>query len=520
MPTVRTILPQNTLQAPVLRVAAYCRVSTDSADQQHSFEVQTEYYERLIGENPLWTLADIYADEGITGTSMKRRTEFNRMIADCKRGKIDRILTKSVSRFARNTVDCLETVRMLSGLGISILFEKEQIDTAKMSSEVILGMMSTQAQDESSSISGNMRWSYEKRMKSGSFSGCRPPYGYKLCCGTLVIDESEATVVRTIFRMYLTGNSIRTIAAYLNDHDIPRNGREEKWSRTTIRYILSNERYIGDALLQKYYTTDTLPHRTVKNRGERTAYYVENNHPPIISKSDFEQVQGMLQQKAVSDAKPKAFFSGLLVCPDCGHSFCRIETENTSYWKCGFRHRGDTACRCIHLNEANLLAACDRSIVTLFRKQEEILHPLITGLERLHEWENHTQARIYEIDSALQVLRRQIHTLTSLQAQGILDSADFADQTRILNQQASALRAERQKILNYEESDDTLEELYALCDNLQDTDEQTCLENESFRRELIKKIIVRSETDIDIVLLGGLILPERLPLLKRRCKRS
>lgn len=153
MPTVRTILPQNTLQAPVLRVAAYCRVSTDSTDQQHSFGVQTEYYERLIGENPLWTLADIYADEGITGTSMKRRTEFNRMIADCKRGKIDRILTKSVSRFARNTVDCLETVRMLSGLGISILFEKEQIDTAKMSSEVILGMMSTQAQDESSSIS-------------------------------------------------------------------------------------------------------------------------------------------------------------------------------------------------------------------------------------------------------------------------------------------------------------------------------------------------------------------------------
>ena len=168
MPTIRTIRPQQkNNEVPILRVAAYCRVSSDSDDQMHSFSVQTEYYKKLIGENPLWTLADIYADEGITGTSRKKRDEFNRMLADCKRGRVDRILTKSVSRFARNTVDCLDTVRMLSGLGISVLFEKEQIDTAKMSSEVILGMISTQAQDESVSISGNMKWSYEKRMKNG-----------------------------------------------------------------------------------------------------------------------------------------------------------------------------------------------------------------------------------------------------------------------------------------------------------------------------------------------------------------
>lgn len=183
---------------------------------------------------------------------------------------------------------------------------------------------------------------------------------------------------------------------------------------------------------------------------------------------------------------------------------------------CGHRHRGDTACSCIHLNEANLQAACDRALVTLFRNQEEILRSLIAGLERLHERVNHTQTRIYEIDSAMQVLRRQIHTLSSLQAQGILDAADFADQTRILNQRVSALRAERQQILTYEESDDTMEELYALSDTLQDADE----EDKALRLELIKKIYVRSETDIDIVLPGGLILPERLPLLKKRCKRS
>lgn len=172
------------------------------------------------------------------------------------------------------------------------------------------------------------------------------------------------------------------------------------------------------------------------------------------------------------------------------------------------------------MNEANLYAACDRALVTLFQNQEEILRSLIAGLERLHERENHTQARIYEIDTTLQVLRRQLHTLSSLQAQGILDAADFADQTRILNQRVSALRTERQQILNYEGSDDTLEALYALSDTLQDADEQVCLEDKALRLELIKKIYVRSETDIDIVLPGGLILPERLPLLKKRCKRS
>ena len=192
MPTVRTILPQKTNEVPILRVAAYCRVSSDSEDQQHSFGAQTEYYTKLIDENPFWTLADIYADEGISGTSLKHREEFKRMIDDCKRGKIDRVLTKSVSRFARNTVDCLEHVRLLSSLGISILFEKEQIDTAKMPSEVILAFMSAQAQDESTSISGNLRWSYEKRMKNGSFVGCGAPFGYRLVSGGLVIHEEEA----------------------------------------------------------------------------------------------------------------------------------------------------------------------------------------------------------------------------------------------------------------------------------------------------------------------------------------
>ena len=203
MPTIRTILPQKKEEEKkLLCVAAYCRVSSDSDDQMHSFAAQTQYYKKLIGENPLWTLADIYADEGITGTSMNHRDEFKRMIADCKKGKIDRVLTKSVSRFARNTTDCLATVRLLTGLGVSVLFEKENIDTAAMSSEVLLAMMSMQAQDESASISGNMLWSYEKRMKNGTFVGTKAPYPMPLvpagcsasgsvCCGSASAVSSD-----------------------------------------------------------------------------------------------------------------------------------------------------------------------------------------------------------------------------------------------------------------------------------------------------------------------------------------
>ena len=246
MATVKTLIPQKETEVKRIRVAAYCRVSTDSADQKDSFDAQVEYYTRFIGENPNWTLADIYADQGISGTSMANREEFNRMIADCRRGKIDRIFTKSVSRFARNTVDCLEMVRMLSAMGISVLFQKEQIDTAEMSSEFLLALTGVQAQDESVSISQNVKWGCKTRMKNGELVGSAA-YGYVLKNGTLVINEEEAEVIRTIFRLYLSGMGKPKIADYLNENNIPYHGSVENWSLNTIDYILQNERCIMSA---------------------------------------------------------------------------------------------------------------------------------------------------------------------------------------------------------------------------------------------------------------------------------
>ena len=201
MPNVKTLLPEIKEEVRKIRVAAYCRVSTESDDQKDSFSAQVEYYTNLIDANPAWELVDIYADEGISGVSMTRRDEFNRMLRDCRQGKIDRVITKSVSRFARNTIDCLSSVRMLSELGVSVLFEKEKIDTAKMSGEMLLALSGTQAQDESISISGNVRWSYERRMRNGDFVGNVAPFGYRLVNGTLVVNEPEAEIVRKIFDM-------------------------------------------------------------------------------------------------------------------------------------------------------------------------------------------------------------------------------------------------------------------------------------------------------------------------------
>ena len=279
--TITAILPNrepSADSAPRVRYAPYCRVSSDSSDQELSFAAQVKYYTEMVGKMENAELVDVYADEAISGRGTKKREDFNRLIADCKKGRIDRVITKSVSRFARNTVDCLETVRLLARYGVSVLFEKEGIDTADMPSEVLLAMSGTQAQDESISHGNNMRWSYETRMKKGEFLGCCPAYGYALISSSEhVIHPEEAKVVNQIKDMYLQGSGKQKIADYLNQNGITNRGR--KWTAFAIDYILNNERYVGDALLQKHITTNEWPPRKILNDGSRPQYYVENAFP-------------------------------------------------------------------------------------------------------------------------------------------------------------------------------------------------------------------------------------------------
>ena len=282
----------------IQRLAAYCRVSSDSADQLHSFAAQLRYYSNYEKQHPEFELVGIYADEGLSGTSMKKRAEMNRLIQDCEQGKIDRVIVKSISRFARNTHDLLQTLRLLKSYGVTVFFEEQSIDTSQLNSEMFLTFPGMIAQQESESISGNMRWSYKKRMESGEFNCCAPAYGFDLINGELVINETEAAVVRRIFGMYLQGVGKQRIADALNNECVPKKHGEKKWNTTMITYILGNERYIGDALLQKKYTTDTLPFRLIPNKGERPQYYVENAGPAIISKDIYNAAQTLSKKKA------------------------------------------------------------------------------------------------------------------------------------------------------------------------------------------------------------------------------
>ena len=261
---IRVIKPTKNNAKEKIRVAAYCRVSTDSDDQINSFIAQVRYYNDYIREQPDMVLVDVYADEGITGTCMNKRDEFNRMMKDCRAGKIDRIFVKSVSRFARNSLECIESVRELKKCGTTIFFENDGIDSKTMNHELILYIKSAFAQGESMSASKRVRRSNQMRMENGEFTFVNAPFGYRMCDGTLEPVWEEVAIVRKIFKYYLSGMGFGKIAQELNTQDVP----GKPWGRERVRYILSNEKYIGDTMHQKTFTPCELPFRNRKNRGE------------------------------------------------------------------------------------------------------------------------------------------------------------------------------------------------------------------------------------------------------------
>ena len=333
---------------PKLRVAAYCRVSTDSDEQATSYEAQIEHYTDYISTNPEWSLAGVYADDGISGTDTKKRDEFNRMIDDCNAGNIDMIITKSISRFARNTLDCLKYIRKLKDINIPVYFEKESINTMDAKGEVLLTIMASLAQQESQSLSQNVKLGLQYRYQQGKVQVNHNRFlGYtKDEDGNLVIDPEQAEVVRRIYREYLSGYSMDGIAKGLESDGILTGAGKKKWYPTTVKKILMNEKYYGDALLQKTYTTDFLSKKRVRNTGIVPQYYVENDHEAIIPKELYLLVQEeMFRRKSVKGAdgsktcySGKHYFSQIVVCGECGEFYRRVHWSNHGkkvvMWRC------------------------------------------------------------------------------------------------------------------------------------------------------------------------------------------
>lgn len=400
-----------------IRVAAYCRVSTEQDEQLNSFENQVTYYTEYINRNPQYELAGIYADEGISGTSTKHWEDFNRMIQDCEAGQIDLIITKSISRFARNTQDCLNYSRKLKDLGIGVMFEKEAINTLDSTGELLFTILSSLAQDESRSISENCQWGIRSLFKQGVLHiNANRFYGYdKDEDGKLVINPAQAKVVRWIFESYMDGVSPDVLARKLNEDGIPSCMGKAKWMDSTIMGILQNEKHMGDAILQKTYTADFLTKKMVKNEGQIEQYYVKDDHEAIVDKELWEAVQmeiarrkeylqkhGLRTMGRYTDTQP---FSNRVFCGTCGNIFWRRTLSRLNgpikVWMCGqrYKEKGKIGCTSKTLQEKDLHRAFLMAWNTVLENREDFL-PV---------WEEQTRG-----DNALAALRaRQFMELTA-----------------------------------------------------------------------------------------------------------
>ena len=345
-------LMQTTSVKKQLRVAAYCRVSTKEEEQASSYEAQCEYYTDKIMSNKEWTMAGIFADEGITGTSTKKRTEFLRMIRQCKQKKIDLILTKSIQRFARNTLDCINYTRILRQLGIGVLCEKENINSLPPDSEFMITMYGAMAQSESESISGNVKWGKKRAMEAGKVSIVyKNLYAYeKGADGKPIPIPAQAEIVQELYTRYLTGASLRELKDWLENGNHPTVAGSTTWSISTVKGILTNEKYCGDVLLQKTFSTDVISKKVVKNTGQLPKYLIQNHHEGIVTREQFQAVQAELARRSAlrSDSKQavtgrscytsKYALSDRLVCGECGKLY-RRKTRNIKgniyhEWRC------------------------------------------------------------------------------------------------------------------------------------------------------------------------------------------
>lgn len=502
----------------IQRLAAYCRVSSDSADQLHSFAAQLRYYSNYEKQHPEFELVGIYADEGLSGTSMKKRAEMNRLIQDCEQGKIDRVIVKSISRFARNTRDLLQTLRLLKSYGVTVFFEEQSIDTSQLNSEMFLTFPGMIAQQESESISGNMRWSYKKRMESGEFNCCAPAYGFDLINGELVINETEAAVVRRIFGMYLQGVGKQRIADALNDEGVPKKHGEKKWNTTMITYILGNERYIGDALLQKKYTTDTLPFRLIPNKGERPQYYVENAGPAIISKDIYNAAQTLSKKKAcVRKSNADHILTQTMFCPICGKAFRRLTNNGKNYWISSVVEKSSCICKNQRLRESGVFDAFSILTYKLKENREVLIDNLIAQLERIQQRFGGTDDRIGDIDKEIAQLCAQSHLLAKLNNNGVLSSAEYAEQAAEIENKIKTLRTERRKKLSENQDDEMLDELKTLRQILDEYKPHAEFDEALFEI-IVKRIEVVNNSQLCFKLLGDIELTETINR-KARCKQ-
>lgn len=499
-----------------IKVAAYCRVSTDSDAQLESLEAQKTHYENYITSRDDWEFAGLYYDEGITGTKKDKRPELLRLIDDCKAGKVDFIVTKSISRFSRNTTDCLELVRKLLALHIPIFFEKENINTGSMESELFLAILSSMAEGESVSISENSKWSIQKRFENGTFKCSYPPYGYDWDGEQMVINPEQAAVVKEIFAALLSGKGTHDIADDLNRRSVP-SKRGGRWTATTIRGMLSNEKYVGDCLFQKTYSDSQFIRHN--NHGEQPQYMVRDHHEPIISREDFEAAQAFVKQRASEKGIVKGtekyqnryVFSGKIICGECGDTFKRRIHSCIGYkyaaWCCNTHIEDKSKCHMLFVKDEALKLAFITMMNKLIFSHRLILKPYLEAIKNVST--DDSLRRIQQIQTLLAQNTEKREMLTKLMTQGIIDPVLYSQETNELLSQADTFRDEIEALKNAVSGDVTkVTETSALIHFAEKSAMLHEFDDDLFER-FVKRIIVHSRDDIRFELKCGLTLRER-----------
>lgn len=454
-PTLRTGLTHSSLGTVIKqRVAAYARVSTEHEEQQSSYEAQVDYYTKKIKERSDWAFVEVYTDKGITGTNTKKREGFNRMVKDALDGKIDLILTKSVSRFARNTVDTLTTIRKLKERGVAVYFEEQSINTLDGKGELLITIMSSIAQEESRSISDNVTWGQRKRFADGKVS-----VGYKRFLGfekgedgLPKVVEEEAKVVRFIYRSFMMGKTGTHIAKMLTEAGVPTPAGKKEWQASTIMSILQNEKYKGAALLQKSFTVDFLEKRMKINEGEVPQYYIEHSHEAIIDPLEHDRVQLEISRRKALDRHYSSahLFSSRVICGECGGFFGRkVWHSNDAYktyiWQCNEKYRKELKCKTPHFREDEL----KQRFVDAFNQRAEIKEETLAACRLGIE----TICALDELDGQICSVRDEISVLVEMSRQLIDENARSAQDQDEYQRRHSTL------VAKYEDADTRLKAL-------------------------------------------------------------
>ena len=496
-----------------LRVAAYCRVSTDNIGQLESLENQRVHYQNYINNHPNWQLAKIYYDEGISGTKLTKRDALKELLADCHNHRIDLVITKSISRLSRNTTDCLRIVRELQQLNIPIIFEKEHINTGAMASELFLSILSSIAQDESHSTAGNLRWAIRQRFASGEFRVSSAPYGYSIEDGNLIINPTEARIVREIFQKFLQGTSASKIAKELN-HDHVATKRGGQWRSNTVINILRNSNYTGDMLCQKTYRDDQY-HRHF-NQGELTQYLIEDHHPSLVNRETFNRVQALLKEVAekrhIETGSHKYqqhyLFSGNISCGNCGTTFKRQTRPNKICWACQRHLRSAKQCPIKAVPETSIEAAFCNLMNKLVYSRKFLLQSLLGSLQL--QTNSDTHGRLNALAKQIKANEHKAETLTELMQAGLLDKAIYVNQTVQLEQDTYQCR-EAIKRLNSTNTDsaNSFEDVKVLLRWCQ-RDQQLARFDKELFQEFVQQIVVNKPSEVVFKLKCGLELTEKL----------